>query len=98
MHLEREEAVRRRDKGALRDAAELVHESQLLCSAADMLDDGVREADVERLVGEREIAAVGLYHGHLWKRRRKRVEGGDPDGSDALGPGIESLEEVVRRA
>ena len=58
--LDREPAVRRRDKDALaRDAPSLAQETRLLSPAADMLDDVARMDIVERGVTKRQIAAVG---------------------------------------
>ena len=88
VHLEREPAVRRRHEHAPRDAAELVHEAPLpLAAAGDVLDDGVREAEVELAVGERQLAAVGAHGAHLRERGREPVELGVPDAGDPLRPG-----------
>ena len=61
MHLEREAAVRRGDEGAPADAQRLADELPLPLAAADVLDDGVREHDVELAVGERQRERVALH-------------------------------------
>ena len=99
VHLEREPPVRRRDEDAACDAAELVHEPPLpVAAAGDVLDDRVREAEVERAVGERQLAPVGSNRVHLWERSDEAIELGVADGGDPVGPGIHRLEEVVARA
>ena len=60
--------------------------------------DGVREAEVERAVGERQLAPVGAHGRHPRERGGEAVELGVADGGDALGPRVERLEEVVGRA
>ena len=68
-------------KTRLRDAAQLVHEPPLpLTPAGDVLDDRVREAEVELAVGERQVTPVGAHRAHLREGGGEPVELGVPDG------------------
>ena len=69
-----------------------------VAAAGDVLDDRVREPEVERAVREGQVAAVGAHRAHLRERRREPVELGPADPGDLLRPRVERLEEVVRRA
>ena len=66
--------------------------------AGDVLDHGVREAEVELAVRERKLAPVGAHRGHGREGGGEAVELGVADAGDALGPRVERLEEVVARA
>ncbi len=96
MRVDREPAVRGGNKDAPGDPAELLDEAPLLAPPArDVLDHGVREAELERAVGEGERAPVRLHDGHPRKRRGEAVEPGVADGGDLPRPGVARLEEVV---
>ena len=57
-----------------------MHEPPLaVASAGDVLDDRVREAEVELAVRERQLAPVGPHGAHLGERRGEAVELGVPD-------------------
>src|SRR5439155_22479497 len=74
------------------------HEAPLrIATAGDVLYDRVREADVERPVGEGQVAPVGPHRGDRREGGREAVERRLPDCGHALGPGVKRLEEVVRR-
>ncbi len=99
VRVEREPAVRRRHEHAPGDAAELGDELPLtFAPTGDVLDDRVREAEVERAVGERQLAAVRADRGDEREGGGEAVELGVADGGDPLRPRVEGLEEVVARA
>ena len=80
------------------DAERLLDEAALLLAAADVLDHGVREDDVELAVRERQVEGVAL------DVARARVALPEPrpfvqaERRDPLRPGVELLEEVERPA
>ena len=99
VRVDREPAVRRRHEDLPGDAAELGDEPPLPVPAAgDVLDDGVREAEVELAVGERQLAPVGADRRDGREGGGEAIELGVADGGDPLGPRVERLEEVVARA
>src|SRR6187431_938839 len=98
VHLDRKAPVRRRDEDMATDADGLGDELPLALASSDVLDDGVREHDVERAVLERQRTRVSL---DVRDARIPRAEAGavvQPERRDPLGPGVELLEEVHRRA
>src|SRR5439155_10462515 len=98
VYLDRESPVRRREKHPSPDTQGLGDEPALLLARADVLDHGVREHNVELAVAEREVERIPL---DVADRRVADAEArsvvqaarGDP-----IGPGMERLEEVERRA
>ena len=99
MHLDRKETVRSGHEHPARDACELVDELPLpFAAAVDVLDDRVREPDVELDVAERQGASVGANRPDCGERRAEPVELGVADRRDPLRPRIAGLEEVVGRA
>ena len=96
MDLDRKTSIRRGDEDAPGDPAELVHEPALGVPVADVLDDSVREGDLELCVGERERATIGANGRHAGKRGLEPLEILRRDSRDPLGPGVDRLEEVMR--
>jgi hypothetical protein len=96
--LDREATVRCRYERAAPDPDGLGDELPLALPVADMLDDCIREHDVELAVSERELARVAL---HVADPRVALSEAGavvKPECGDPLGPRIVLLEEVQRPA
>ena len=94
VHLDGKATVRRRDERAPTDPECLYDEPTLTLTAAHVLDNGVREDDVELAVSERKRAGVSL---DVADRRVASTETGpivEPERRDPLGPGIVLLEEV----
>ena len=98
VHLERETAVRCRDEGLPADPERLRDELPLLLAVADVLDDGIREDDVERAVEERERERVTLNVADSRIALAKPKSVVQAECRDPLRPRVELLEEVQRRA
>src|SRR5262245_13719443 len=98
VHLDRKAAVRRRDEDAATDANGLGDELPLALPPSDVLDDGVREHDVERAILERQRARVALDVRHVRVARAETGPVVQPECRDPLRPGVQLLEEVHRGA
>ena len=98
VHLEREAAVRRRDECPAADAERFPHESALPVTISDVLDDGVREHDVELAVRKRKRQRVALDVADARVTLAEALAFVESERGDALGPRIELLEEVERAA
>jgi hypothetical protein len=96
--LDRKHAVRRGDENTPPDPQRLGDKTALPFAAADVLDDGVREDDVESAVLERERAGVALHVANARVPLTKAHALVQAERRDLLWPGIELLEEVERRA
>src|SRR5215467_8170015 len=64
MHLDREKPVWSSDKSSPRHPANFFQEEQLLTSFADMLNDGIRPADIKTRVGKGKGAAIVSHTFH----------------------------------
>ena len=98
VHLDREPAVRRRHEDAARDAQRLLDEAPLRLAAADVLDHGVREDDVEGAVRERQLERVALDVRDGGVALAEPLAGVQAERGDPLRPGVVLLEEVERAA
>jgi len=98
MHLDGKPSVRGRDEYAATDAHCLGYEATLPFTPTDVLDDGVREDDVELAVAEGKGARIALHIADPGIAGAKAGSVVQPESGDALGPWVELLEEVQRAA
>ncbi|HEY5488368.1 MAG TPA: hypothetical protein VIK00_00890 [Candidatus Limnocylindrales bacterium] len=95
MRINRKPTVRGSYEHATAGAHQLGRISALICSAADVLDDSVRKADVERAVGKRKGPTIRHDHVDLWKQPSKGGRIVESDGRDLTGPRVHGFEEVA---
>jgi hypothetical protein len=98
VHLDGEAPVRRGDEHAPPDPDRLRHEPTLAHGAADVLDHGVREDDVELTVRERERTGVALDVPDPRVANPEALALVEAERGDPVRPRVELLEEVERPA
>src|SRR5262249_33503414 len=94
VHLDGKAAVGRGNEDLASDAQRLEDEPALTFSSTDVLDDGVREHDVELAVGEGQRAGVALDVANPWIARPDPGPVLQPERGHALRPRVVLLEEV----
>jgi hypothetical protein len=86
--IQREAAVGRSDENRAARSEHLLDELPLVIATPDMLDHGIREADLERVCVEGEASTIGNDEPHLREDARERWHVLQRDSGDALGPGV----------